>query len=131
MTKVYLLTVIEACDYCVKGIFSTRAGAEKIGAMFEDSEIEEWDLDGVLDHEVGTTWHASINLDDGTLRRSFTEEGLRHPTATTVGLYRAAIGAPFNIVHARSPISAEHALAIALVKRQEYLRTKELSGEAR
>jgi hypothetical protein len=130
MMKVYLLTVIEACDYCVKGIFSTREGAEKIGAYCKDPEVEEWDLDGAIDHEVGTTWHVSINLDDGTLWRSFTEEGLRHPEATTVTPCRAVAGGPFCTVHATSPICAEHALKVAVEKRQEYLRTKDLAGEA-
>ncbi|MFL6141651.1 MAG: hypothetical protein ACJ72N_07250 [Labedaea sp.] len=125
MTKVYLLTVIEASDYCVKGIFSSRAGAEKIGAYCKDSEVEEWDLDGAIDHEVGTTWYAEINLDDGALRRCFSEEGLRHPMATKVEFYRAAVGAPFSIVGAESPISFEHAHAVAGEKRQEWLRMKD------
>jgi hypothetical protein len=127
MSKVYVLTEGKFSDNHIIGIFSTREGAEKVRAGSTDTsvKVEEWTLDAVTDLEWGTVWHADIRLGDGLARQRYEEERFRHPAAADVRFYHDYANAPF-IIEVRSPVSAEHALKVAVEKRQEWLRTKEL-----
>jgi hypothetical protein len=116
MTKVYVVTVGEYSSYQIVGVFSTRESAEKIQA-----DVEEWELDALADHEWGMNWYVDVMLSDGLVRQRYEEEGFRHPTETDVRFYSVSAHAPPGIIQVRSPLSAEHAMKVAVKKRQEWL----------
>lgn len=130
MTKVYVLTEGSYSDYHIVGIFSTLAGAEKVRSGSTDTsvQVEEWTIDADTELEWGTVWHADIRLGDGLARQRYEEQRFRHPAETVVQICHDCANAPF-IIEVRSPISAEHAMKVAVEKRQEWLRTKELGTE--
>lgn len=48
--KVYLVSTGSYSDWSVRGLFSTRAVAEKCTALLEDAnDVEEWELDALAD----------------------------------------------------------------------------------
>jgi hypothetical protein len=126
MTKVYVLTQGKFSDCHIIGIFSTSEVAEKVRAGATDTsvQVEERTLDAVADLELGTVWHANIRLDDGSAYQRYEEERFRHPTETAILFYHDFTNVPL-IIEVRSPISAEHAVKVAVEKRQEWLRMKD------
>jgi hypothetical protein len=131
MTKVYVVTKGKFSDYRIVAVFSTREGAENMraGPCDPNVEVQEWELDALAKHEWGMNWYADIRLGDGLVRQRYEVEGFRHPTETDVNFHSVFANAPPSLIQVRSPISAEHAVKVAVEKRQEWLRTKELAGE--
>jgi hypothetical protein len=123
MTKVYVLTKGKFSDYRIVAVFSTRKGAENMraGPCNPSVEVQEWELDALADHEWGMNWYVDVMLSDGLVRQRYEEEGFRHPTETDVRFYSVSAHAPPGIIQVRSPLSAEHAMKVAVKKRQEWL----------
>jgi hypothetical protein len=122
MGHVYLLTEGDYSDYHIYGIFSTRAAAEEIAAESPDLEIEEYELDALVGKSYGPVWRAVIFKQDGRMPYEPSKyRMIRHPTGVIVGEYDQHF-----VVD--SPISAEHAVKVAIEKRQGWLRNRATIG---
>lgn len=124
MTKVYVLTSFYYDEGNI-GVFSTRELAEAVmrdSDRVEMKDIQEFEVDELVGHVAGPTFIASIEKESGVVRE-YQDRERRHPSEVVVGDYSKS----FRIT---SPISAEHARSEAIRVRQEWLRTKELKGEA-
>jgi hypothetical protein len=121
MGNVYLLTEGEYSDYHIHGIFSTWAAAAEVAASAPDLEIEEYALDELVGHRYGTAWRAVIYKEDGAMLAPHKFLAIRHPTGVVVGEYDTHFCVD-------SPISAEHAVKVAIEKRQGWLRNRATIG---
>mgnify|MGYP003674144367 FL=1 len=73
MTSIYVLTEGSYSDYHIIGVYSTKELAKEAQSLYQDSQIEEYDLDHIPEHPPGmTAWYVSISdgkLDDITTRQ--------------------------------------------------------------
>jgi hypothetical protein len=129
--KVYLVSTGEYSDYTILGLFSTREKADAFitelakGRFQQPNDVEEYDLDARVGQAYGPTWLARITLDTGEVRASkCIFDSVRHPEVCTVEPHDN------ELLTAVSPISKEHATKVAVEKRQEWLRTRELGPTA-
>lgn len=60
----YAVTDGDYSDYRVLGVFSTKAKAEHYKSLTQSDSIEEYELDGMLDHPKGMLWWA-VTMDEG------------------------------------------------------------------
>jgi hypothetical protein len=126
MSKVFVVTGGERDYEHVVGVFSTRKLAEATIKASEESlqEIEEYDLDELVEFEIGPVYETCIRVHDGKIawQDKYEERKFRHPTECEFEERGGPKwGSDLHIV-ARSPISAEHSEKAAIEYRQEYLR---------
>jgi hypothetical protein len=121
MGHVYLLTEGKYSDYHIHGIFSTRAAARAVAAAGPNLEIERYELDALVGCCHGPVWRAVIFKQDGAMLAPHKFFAIRHPAGVSVLEYDGH----FCI---DSPVSVEHAVTVAIEKRQEWLRNRATIG---
>jgi hypothetical protein len=137
-TTVYLVWQGSYSDRRVEGVFSTRDGAEDflISADMirgdEAVDVEEWAVDELVGARPVTLHRVGINLDSGELAPWGAQTVLIVPR---IGCFidgpkerGGTIKAPW--LHVSSPVSREHAVKVAVEKRQEWLRARAAAGQA-
>jgi hypothetical protein len=143
MTKVYLVWSGEYSSKDVEGVFSTREAAEAFAAEVDkqdgSSYVEEKDLDGRAGERVLPQWTTFIGCESGATTAPEVRCSLPSRAFPEAGTYRVdhriiwgfarkypQISDSEPVICARSDVSADHALKLAVEKRQEWLRTRDL-----
>jgi hypothetical protein len=137
--KVYVLTSGEHSDYRVEGVFSSEDAARRFTEKFPKGEFDDWndpiehEVDEPLDHEMGPSWTVKINLESGEIKDPFPAHETRHrrhPSACEVHecWWMGSPPTPAGELSVRSPTSREHAVEVAVERRQEWLRARETKG---
>lgn len=138
--KVWVLTSGEYSDYRIEGIFSSREAAERIllraradKYATEFNDPEGYEVDALADHTYGPSFRMLMRLDTGEAMEGYTSSPeLRHPGRCEVEFRDIAWSRDEHAVPCvcvTSPISREHAVKVAVEKRQEWLRTRDLVSD--
>jgi hypothetical protein len=134
-TTVYLVWQGSYSDRRVEGVFSTRDRAEDFlisADMIRGDEavnVEEWAVDKLVGARPVTLHAVGINLDSGEMAPWGAQVTLIVPGSgcIIVGPEERG-GSPW--LHVSSPVSREHAVKVAVEKRQEWLRTRAVAGHS-
>ena len=70
---IYAVTTGEYSDYRLLGVFSTKAKAENFKALTKSDYIEEYELNGMMDHPKGMLWW-EVSMDAEGNSREVTHE---------------------------------------------------------
>jgi hypothetical protein len=130
MATVYVVTSGEYSDYRIEGTFSAREKAEAfLTAAFpgarrdaDDANIEEWTLDEKEGVRLAPTHEVRIELASGQVTSYGGRMGRVGPGD------RCRVDGPWpgyrdtTYLNVASPVSEEHAVKVAVEKRQEWLR---------
>lgn len=116
MAKVYILTSGPYYELEILGVFRNRADADAAASRGQYLSVVEKELDGAIDWTWGDRF--AVNMcDDGFYTDDQLDPGLRHPTEAEV-IRGEPIPEMFRVI---SPISCEHAVAVANEKRRDWL----------
>ncbi len=127
--KVYMLTSGCHSDRSNDGVFSSlealEAGKKILGGT-DYNEPEEWEVDEILGNTVGPVAWVDISCETGEIREVSRSEyqALRHPGRCEVHLLKP--GREW-VIMVKSPRSIDHAIKVAVEKRQEWLRTRAIN----
>lgn len=146
--KVWLLTSGSYSDYSVMGVFSSLENLEKAKAEFlnggsgDCNDPEEFEVDGMLELRSVPVWKASIDEDGRICDEMYGQGGIyfRNPREHVVRCHDNACIEQRNpsdrsggrwgwMCYTESAESLDHAKKLAIEKRQEWLRTKDLKQE--
>lgn len=114
--KVFIVFEGEYSDRRPVGVFSSEEKAAELGL----DDIEEFELDAITDKRWMLMYGAVIRLADGEVIR----RGRRGPGMTPAG-FRGEAKISHETAWALSVESEDHALKLAVEKRQEWLRARE------
>lgn len=123
--KIYVLTQGSYSDYQILGVFTSRDKALEFcpaleSGLNEDSGekpvLEEWDLDPERPEEfMQETWHVYLNFDGQvSMESNYAEEHPRDYSSSGILHDRKVIGT--------SVVSRDHAMKLAVERRQQHLR---------
>lgn len=142
--KVYLVSKGEYSDWQIVGVFSTLEKAEAFlvaakGANPDKqkwdhskyNDVEEWEVDEIEDPVVKPVWKAfycladipSMNLSRGEVRACSEPERL-----LVGGKFRGNVTRDNTYATAKSAISREHAVKLAVEDYQAWLREQAITG---
>lgn len=132
---VYLVSHGEYSDYTIDGVFSSEEKAQAYIDAFPDSQIQRYGesrgieplvVDECVGHEWGHTHECRISCKSGEIDRDWTHSHreMRHPTECEIDEYDHEDD---HYICVESPISMDHAKKVAVEKRQEWLRVKNLT----
>lgn len=129
--KVYLLTEGSYSDESVVGIFSNLENAKRIYDEYrrlEHGEINdprEYELDELISPQAGPVFTVYMSLKNGeVISQCENPPSIRDPHGCDVDIF--AYGSDHRIV-VKSPVSAEHAMKVAVEQRQEWLRSRSIA----
>lgn len=128
--KVYVAFQGEYSDRGCLGVFSTREAAEAIGVGAPDAfDVQEFELDELVGASYGPTWTASIDLRTGEVTQpSRAYPRLRLPGGRCEFEPEDYLDTDLYFLWVHSPISQEHAVKVAIEKRQEWFRARSTVG---
>lgn len=123
MKNIYVLTEGSYSDYHIVGVYSTKELAEEAQSLYEDSEIEEYDLDNIPEHPPGmSAWFVRIN--DGELDDIFTNQvSPLYQKVPSEKEYQCSDGKTAYFVYCWA-VDGNHAEKIALDKYYQHQATK-------
>ena len=123
MKNIYVLTEGSYSDYYIVGVYSTKELAEEAQSLYQDSQIEEYDLDNIPEHPPGmSAWFVRIN--DGELDDIFTNQvSPFDQTVPSEKEYRWRHGETAYFVYCWA-VDGNHAEKIALDKYYQHQATK-------
>lgn len=118
--KVFVLCEGEYSGRFIRGVFSTMEAAEAAAAgNGSGTDIEEHTLDEFGGWSYRAESQAIVDLKSGEIRANdWTYPSFRSPTRECV------VEVSKYFVSVFSPVSKEHAIKVAVEKRQEWLRTQ-------
>ena len=123
-------------DYQILGVFTSREKALEFCPALESSladdkkpELEEWDADPVRPEEfIQEAWRVYLNLSDGSLNMESNDPETRIRDYSYSAVCPTVYSNNDQLVLGASVVSRDHALKLAVERRQEYLREKALIG---
>ena len=123
MKNIYVLTEGSYSDYHIVGVYSTKELAEEAQSLYQDSQIEEYDLDNIPEHPPGmSAWF--VRISDGKLDDIFTTQvSPFNETVPSEKEYQWSDGETAYFVYCWA-VDGNHAEKIALDKYYQHQATK-------
>jgi len=121
----YVVTDGDYSDYHIEGVFSTAEEARDYVSQFAyPPSVEEWTLDELAGAVMGPVYSVQIDLVTGEIRRQHEERKVRRPDGPCIvhGPWYER-GVP-RLLRVESPVSTDHALKVAVERRQQWLRER-------
>ena len=135
-TKCYVVSTTDCDDYVIKAIFIDRADAEAYHADLvktdeNPNDIDKWEFGRPDDSIPRESWTVYIFLSTGKEKFDSLIHGFCMASPSTQSSH-AESSDYFDIAYATSFVSRDHAHKLAVEKRQEWLRERDLKlAEAR
>lgn len=126
---IYVVTSGSYSDYTISGVFSTKEGADRYISesskhCYSEDRVEEFQLDSESEKIMRTVWWAYCSVPTGEVVACYCSKGMANKNHRVDDWDGDSIDNQKANVLACSYVSEEHAIKVAVERRQEVLRRR-------